>query len=176
MMVAALWGFAEATLFFIVPDVWISLVALRDRRAGLLACVAAVAGALAGGLLMYAWGSKDPAGAAAALVAIPAIGRRMIEEVRRSLSSTGFLSLFVGPLTGTPYKIYAVESGAIGASLPLFLLVSIPARGARFLLVALAASWASARPLQRWPLDRKRLAAIAAWFVFYALFFAVKSR
>jgi membrane protein YqaA with SNARE-associated domain len=174
--VAALWGFAEATLFFIVPDVWISLAALRDRRAGLLACLASVAGALAGGLVMYAWGSKDPEGAAGALAAVPAVSRRMIEQVRSSLSSTGFLSLFIGPLTGTPYKIYAVESGAVGASLPLFLLVSIPARGARFLLVALAASWASRRPLGDWPLRRKRAAAIVLWVVFYAVYFALKSR
>ncbi len=176
VLVAGVWGFAEATLFFIVPDVWLSIVALRDRRAALLACAAAVAGALTGGVVMYEWGSRDPASASAVLAAVPAVARPMIDAVRNSLASTGLLSLFVGPPTGTPYKIYAVQSGAMGASLPLFLLVSIPARGVRFLLVALAASWASRRPLASWTLFRKRVAAIALWVVFYATYFAVKSR
>jgi len=45
-LVAALWGLAEATLFFIVPDVFLSLVALRDRRAALVACGWAIPGHL----------------------------------------------------------------------------------------------------------------------------------
>ncbi|MFM9106139.1 MAG: hypothetical protein ACKOWF_05500, partial [Chloroflexota bacterium] len=38
--IAALWGFAEATVFFIVPDVWIGLLAAFDPRAGLRAAAA----------------------------------------------------------------------------------------------------------------------------------------
>jgi membrane protein YqaA with SNARE-associated domain len=174
MLVAALWGFSEATLFFIVPDVFLTVVALRDRRAALLACGAAVAGALAGGLLLYLWGRADSSGATSALLAVPAIGRGMIQDVRNSLASTGLLALFLGPLKGTPYKIYAVASGDMRLSLPLFLLVSVPARGMRFLLVTFAASWASHGPLAAWPLGRKRVVAIAVWTVFYAVYFALK--
>jgi membrane protein YqaA with SNARE-associated domain len=173
-LVAALWGFAEATLFFIVPDVFLTVVALRDRRAGFRGCAAAIVGALAGGLLMYLWGSTDPASADAAVGGVPGISHRMAAQVRSSLLSTGLLSLFLGPLTGTPYKIYAVTSGALGLSLPLFLLISIPARGARFLIVTLAASWASHHPLAAWSLGRKRAVAVALWIVFYAVYFAVK--
>ncbi|HLL50335.1 MAG TPA: hypothetical protein VK356_06675 [Thermomicrobiales bacterium] len=33
------WGFAEATVFFVVPDVWIGLLTLFSWRAGLRAVV-----------------------------------------------------------------------------------------------------------------------------------------
>jgi membrane protein YqaA with SNARE-associated domain len=174
VLIAALWGFGEATLFFIVPDVFLTVVALRDRRAALLCCGAAIAGALAGGLLLYRWGQADPAGATSALLAVPAIGQGMIQDVRSSLASQGFVALFLGPLKGTPYKIYAVASGDIGLSLPAFLLVSIPARGVRFLVMTLAASRASRGPLASWPLARKRVLTIALWTVFYTAYFALK--
>ncbi|GEM_PF-3959884 len=47
--VALAWGFAEATLFFIVPDVWLTLVARERLRTGLIASLYSLAGALAGG-------------------------------------------------------------------------------------------------------------------------------
>lgn len=173
-LIAALWGFGEATLFFIVPDVFLTVVALRDRHAALLACGAAVIGALAGGLLLYRWGRADPSGATSALLAVPAIGPGMIQDVRSGLASNGLVALFLGPLKGTPYKIYAVVSGESGLSLPLFLLVSIPARGVRFIGMTLAASWVSHGPLSSWPLRRKRALAIGAWTVFYAVYFALR--
>ena len=53
-------GIAEATVFFIVPDVWISFVALRRGwQAGALAAFFACIGALIGGAIMYLWGSND---------------------------------------------------------------------------------------------------------------------
>lgn len=155
---------------------FLTLVALRDRRVALRACAAATAGAVAGGLLMYLWGAADPAGAIAALLTLPAIGRGMIEEVGKSLDARGFLALFLGPLTGTPYKIYAVEAGQRHLGMTPFLLVSLPARGVRFVVLSLAASWVARRPLAAWTPGRKRLLAIALWTVFYTLYFVVQSR
>jgi hypothetical protein len=46
MLVAALWGVAEATLFVVVADVWIGFVALEHGwRAGAKAALAAALGA-----------------------------------------------------------------------------------------------------------------------------------
>ena len=147
---------------------------MRDRNAALRACAAATAGALAGGLLMYLWGARDPAGVSSVLLSVPAIGPGMLEKVRGSLASNGALALFVGPVTGTPYKIYAAESGAAGLSLAVFLAVSVPARGLRFLLLTLAAGAASRGPFARLPLSRRRALVGGLWAVFYAVYFAVK--
>ena len=43
--IAVLWGFAEATLFFMTPIVWLSFAGRQELRRGLMACLFALAGA-----------------------------------------------------------------------------------------------------------------------------------
>src|SRR5436190_634460 len=52
---AVAWGFAEATLFFIVPDVLITLIALFSFKKSALAMLLATLGAVVGGALMFQW-------------------------------------------------------------------------------------------------------------------------
>ena len=155
-VIATFWGFAEATLFFIVPDVYLSLVAIRDTKAGLVGCLFAVGGALLGGAVMYMWGSLDVLGAQAALNVIPEIDAQLIAEVRASLTESGLAAVFEGPLLGTPYKIYAVESGGLKLGMLPFLLISVPARALRFVLITGLAAFASHKLFPGWPLGRKR--------------------
>jgi membrane protein DedA with SNARE-associated domain len=175
VLVAALWGFAEATLFFLVPDIWLTLLAVkRGRRPALLGCFAALAGALLGGLAMYGWGAADPATARAALDYVPAIDPAMIGGVRETLQQEGIAAVFLGPLMGVPYKIYAVEAGASGIGLAAFLAVSIPARLMRFLLLALGA-WAISSTLSRYMALLSRIALLAGgWMAFYAVYFSIQ--
>jgi membrane protein YqaA with SNARE-associated domain len=173
-VVSALWGFAEATLFFIVPDVFLTFLAIRGVRVGLLGCAAAVVGALIGGVIMYRWGARDQDGAQAVLKRLPAINAGEVSRVREHVERSGFGALFLGPMTGTPYKIYAVEAGGRGLSLPAFLLVSVPARGTRFVAVTLVAIWLAHGPLDAWTAGSQYALAAAFWLVFYAFFFRVK--
>ena len=105
-------------------------MAIRSYREGLRASVAALAGALVGGVVMYAWGG----GAEPLLVHIPAIKASLVDAVRDQLHSHGIWAMLFGPLRGTPYKIYAAEWGAIQGGFWIFLLMSIPARYIRFFL------------------------------------------
>ena len=173
-VVAAAWGFAEATLFFFVPDVLLSWVALSDWRRSLRACGWALAGALAGGVVMYAWGARDLAAAERALAWVPAISERAIGEVRSEIESRGEWAVFLGPLSGTPYKIYAVEGAPAGLPLGRFLAISVPARLLRFVLVSLLVAGLARGPLRAWPASRQRLAHGAAWAAFYTLYLALK--
>lgn len=85
-MIAAIWGFAEATLFFIVPDVWLSFVALKKGfRGALWAVCFTVVGAIAGGALIYAASIWNLGATISAIDAVPAISPGMISEVRSSL-------------------------------------------------------------------------------------------
>lgn len=168
MLAALVWGFAEATLFFFVPDVLLSFVALRGVRRGLLACGVVTVGALVGGALMYAWGHRDPSGALAALDMVPAVGGEMIGRVERDLGDRWGVALVTGAFAGTPYKIFAVQAGRLGIPPVGFLLASIPARLLRFVLVTLVFGWVSGR--LSWS-DRRKVQVVAAiWLVFYALF------
>ena len=137
MALALGWGFAEATFFFLVPDVCLTFLALRSPATALKASLWALAGAVAGGCLMYLWGRWAPESARAFLTHVPAIKQRLVERVNSEVEMRGAVAILLGPLKGTPYKIYAVEWGVLRRGLAEFLLVSIPARYPRFLLSVL---------------------------------------
>ena len=171
--VAGLWGAAEATLFFIVPDVFLSWLALSDRRQALVACLYAVLGALVGGTIMWAWGRNDPEAARATLDLVPAIADSTIARVQRQLDETGITALFLGPLSGIPYKIYAVEAAQAGIGLLVFLAVSVPARLMRFVAVAFVIGALGQVLQRRLSLRAVRIVLVACWVVFYAWFLAI---
>jgi len=173
---AVLWGLAEATLFFIVPDVLLSYATLRrGLRAALLTGVLAVAGALLGGAAMYLWGRYDPAAAEAALDRIPAIDAVMIAKVAADLGDLGTWSLFAGAFGGVPYKIFAVEAGRIALDPVAFLATSAPARYARFAITVLVTALAR-HALARIGQERRSTAILAGfWICFYVFYFALVS-
>jgi membrane protein YqaA with SNARE-associated domain len=167
------WGLAEATLFFFVPDVLLSAVALRDRRRALHCCLWALAGALAGGAIMFGWATVAPGAALTAVDHVPAVTDRMLARVETDLVEVGSWAIFLGPLTGTPYKLYAVLAPTAGIGLPFFLLVTVPARLIRFVLVTLATSLV-ARYLPAAITYRTRLALLLTlWAAFYSVYFTV---
>ncbi|MGH6960174.1 MAG: hypothetical protein ACREE7_06815, partial [Dongiaceae bacterium] len=139
-LAALLWGFAEATLFFIVPDVLLTALAIwRGRRVALIAAIWAVAGALIGGAVMRHWGAADPAGAAAAVAQVPAISASSIAASHGDMAADGLMPVLVGGFAGAPYKTFAIGAPSAGIGIAAFLLVSLVARGARFALAVLVA-------------------------------------
>ncbi len=169
--VACAWGFAEATLFFIVPDVWLTFLALLGLRLALVAAAWSLVGALAGGLVMLVLGVQAPGAALRLLDAVPAISPELIARVRAQVDAHGAAAVVLGPIGGVPYKIYAVDWGARHASWLAFLLVSIPARGVRFFLAPVIVAG-----IQRWIVRRRRVAGLALlaafWLGFYTFYFA----
>lgn len=174
MIIAGLWGFAEATLFFIVPDVWLTLIAVRRGLvSALIACGFALAGALIGGTIMYAWGVVDIDSARNLLDWVPSIDKGMIKDTRRALSHDGVEALFVGALTGVPYKIYAVEASGADIGLMAFLAASIPARLLRFGLV-IAAVWAISYALSfHFGRQIRTIVLLSNWGVFYVFYLSI---
>ena len=171
--IAALWGLAEATVFFIVPDAWISLMAAFSPAAAARGVVAAVAGAMAGGAAVYAAGDRMQAARSAALLdRMPAISAKMIFRVEREMAEGGTARMLTGPLRGTPYKIYARTAGLQRQPFVPFLLWTVPARAARFMLVAgVAAALGLAirrRTANPWWVI---VPWVAAWTTFYAWYF-----
>ena len=169
------WGFSEATLFFIVPDVAILLAALTGWRNGLQACLWALLGALVGGTLVYFFpGTFQPWHAG-----LPGISQGMLDQVRDQVAAHGPWAMVNAPWEGIPYKLYAAELGATHAGYPLFLLFSTVARLERFLPVVLAGwlgFWLLRDPFARRP--RLYLALfIVLWAVIYAAYFlAIRGR
>ena len=169
-----IWGVAEATLFFFVPDVILSYIGLkRGVAAAARASIIAATGASVGGVIMYLWSTNDPAMAREAVLAVPAISEAMVHHAEQVMAENWFLATFLGPLTSTPFKVFAILAPHAGASLPAFALAAIAARLPRFLIVSISVSLIG-RFLSRWLSERQLIwVFIGAWLVFYAVYFAL---
>jgi hypothetical protein len=169
-----LWGFAEGTLFFIVPDVVLSLVAMVAPRRAWRHILGGVGGAVLAGILLFAWAMRDPGGAQDAVAHVPFVTARMFAYVDASYRRHGIGAVFLGPLSGIPYKIYGVEAPKfLGKT--VFLACTAPARAERFVLVwagfGVLGSWL--RQARHW--SAAKIAAVhgAFWVVFYAFYWSV---
>jgi membrane protein YqaA with SNARE-associated domain len=160
-------------LFFIVPDVLLSWIAIRRYKQAMICCAWVTAGALVGGGVIWWLGAVDPDPFRVIFAGIPAISEQMIANVQEQLDRRGIVALFVGPLIGTPYKIYALEAAGAGFGLLLFLAVSVPARMMRFVIVTTVAA-AGSYVFGKFVSTRVILGMhIVVWIAFYAWYFHV---
>ncbi|MBX3708224.1 MAG: hypothetical protein KIT56_00945 [Gammaproteobacteria bacterium] len=136
--IASLWSFAEATFFFFIPDIYLTRIALFDLRKALLACIFSAISACAGGAVMYCSAEVYPQQAVYFLTLIPAIFPKLINEALQNINHQPLHALVLAPLQGIPYKIYAVEFGAMQINFTLFIVASFFARLLRFVLITLA--------------------------------------
>ncbi len=163
------WGVAEATFFFIVPDVLITAFALRQPRAAAACVVGAVLGALLGGAAMYAWATADRPLAQAAVDAVPFIHTRLFAQAQSLTATHDGLGILFGALSGVPYKVFAVQAPETMGLLE-FLAWTVPGRAVRFLL-ALAVSALMAPLLMRWLGQRGTISIwLLAWVAIYATY------
>ena len=172
----ALWSCAEAFLLFVVVDVPLSVIAVRSgwRRATVAAAVAALA-AMPGGLVTWLWAAADPAGARAALLALPAISDSLLLETTRRYAEGGLAAAFTGSFSGVPYKLYAWAAGsAQDAPLP-FLLLTPLLRLPRFLLVIALVTGVNRVLALRWSMRARLWVLCGCWVAFYAAYFASMS-
>lgn len=168
------WSVAEATLFFFVPDVLLTFIGLRrGLRDGLQACGIAAVGAAVGGVIMYLWSAHDFAAAHAAVLAVPAINGAMVDAAQHAMRSNWFMATLEGPLSRTPYKVYAILAPGAGAPLAMFALASIAARLPRFLLATLAITAVRRLFAPRLGMQTLTWALVVFWVLFYVVFFAV---
>lgn len=166
------WGFAEATFFFLVPDILITRIAIRGNlRAALLASACALIGALIGGTVLYYLGQGETAlPLLRASRSLPGINAEVVALTGQAIYDHGPKALLAGGLIGQPYKLFALHAGVQHVPLGVFLLFSVAARFSRFTLSALIA-WAIGRGLKHWsPTTLVRLHAFV-WSGFYLFYF-----
>jgi 1-acyl-sn-glycerol-3-phosphate acyltransferase len=136
LLLAFGWGFAEALVWPLVPELFVALVALAAPKAGPRLALLAAAGSLAGGLAAYA------AGAAGVHPPAPLTTPRMHAVAAAQVSAEGAAALKHQPFSGIPYKVYAVRAGASRVGVAPFVAWTVAARGGRILAVGLLLSLA----------------------------------
>jgi membrane protein YqaA with SNARE-associated domain len=169
-----LWGFAEATLFFIIPDVVIGWAALSGWRRGLRMLGAAIAGAVLGGLVLYGFAATHAAAARAAIDAVPFVHGAMLARVTADYERQGPSAILFAPGNGIPYKVYAALAPPV-TDPASFTLLTILARLERFLPGWLLFTVVGVR-FRRWIAEHPRGAAgtyAAAWAIGYAIYWSL---
>lgn len=164
-----LWGFAEGTLFFIIPDVLLSWASLTGARCGFKILGAILSGSLVAGLCMYTWAASQPELSRSVVASVPFVRARMFDKVRDDYRDHGISGMLKGPGSGIPYKVYAVLAPPVSNPV-VFALISVPAR-----LERLVTSWLLFTALGwlfgRWIRNHPRLTTTyfaAFWMITYA--------
>ena len=175
LVAAAAWGLAEATLFFIVPDVLLTWLAAFRPRIAWPALAACLAGALAGGVVMYLAAVDSPGRMRVLLDAVPAVSGGLVEETGAALEADYGRQMLRAGFSGVPYKILAVQSGAQERGLATFLGWSVPARLSRWVLIVLLARGVAGVVRTRVANADRVLWALwaAGWGIVYVVYFAV---
>ncbi|NVK88602.1 MAG: hypothetical protein HWE13_10760 [Gammaproteobacteria bacterium] len=168
---ASIWGLLEATVFFIVPDVLLTYLATKRDWPLMKTILMTTLGAFVGGLIMHGLGHTNYGLSVHLLNQIPAIDQTMINTVQSMLEELGLTALFLGPMLGIPFKIFAVEAAAADLNPILFLLISIPARMLRFVLLTYAARLIATRVLSSLSQRSLTLIWLVGWVGFYTLYF-----
>lgn len=151
---AFLWGWSEATWFFVVPDVLLTFTALLGWRVVVLATASAALGSMLGAATLYAL----PEPALQALIAwwkaLPVVREAMFSAAAAHLQS-GPWGMSEGPAAGIPYRVYVSLCREAGTPLSSVLWVTPWVRLERMIfppLVALAVL-AAMRRLNRGQVD-----------------------
>ncbi len=173
---SAAWGFLEATVFFVVPDVLVGLVALFAPRRALGAWLAAVVGAVVGAATVsaamrrFGWDPEPIFGS------LPGIRRSDIVTAHEAVVSNAVRAFASGPSQGIPVKIFVAEATRLGLPIERILALVVVNRAPR--IGAFAAAMALLGLLGRPAVERRPRAVVAVygfiWAGFYAWFLGLR--
>lgn len=173
MAFSLLWGFAEATIFFIIPDVIITFIALSGFKKGVYASLVALVGALIGGSVMYVYADANFETAYHLVESVPGIDATMLSSVEENLEAHGLIAMIFGPLRGIPYKTFAIYATETGIDFTSFFIASIPARFIRFFLTSTLAWFFAQICFKRLPFYIKYSVWLMVWIIVYVIYFSI---
>src|SRR6185503_19920254 len=97
----------------------------------------------------------------------------MLAHAQDAMAGNWFLATLLGPLSSTPFKVYAILAPAAGASLPAFALAGVAARLPRFLIVSVGVALIGRILTPRVGPQTQTWLLVGAWMAFYAAFFTL---
>jgi membrane protein YqaA with SNARE-associated domain len=106
----------------------------RPDRAYFFATICTLT-SVAGGILGYAIGALLYDSVGHWLIQLYGAGNK-VEALRAAYAQWGSLFILIKGFTPIPYKLVTITSGFAGYSFPLFVLLSVITRGARFFVLA----------------------------------------
>lgn len=171
--VGFLWGLAEGSFFFIVPDVYIGFVTMRSPKAGAVAWLTSILGSLAAivcifcCLRLFEWPYLE------FLQGIPGISEALLDRVGTSMQEHGLPYTPLLVLSGIPLKVFGALAFVQEMSLVSVLLWTVFARIVRIGPVYLAFACVH-RCFGRQIESRRQqwfLVVAVIWVLFYIFYF-----
>ncbi|CCJ05948.1 YqaA family protein [Methylocystis sp. SC2] len=130
-------AFAESSFFPVPPDVILVPMTLAEpKKAWYFAGICTLA-SVAGGALGYAFGALFYDTIGQWLINLYGYGEKM-EALRAFYAQWGAIFILVKGFTPIPYKLVTIVSGLLAYNFPLFIVLSMLTRGARFFVLAAA--------------------------------------
>jgi hypothetical protein len=176
VLIGGIWGAAEASFFFVVPDLWLGLVGLlAPRRAG-AAFAATIAGAVVGAAVLFGVSRSAGAAVEAYQAALPGLSSDQLTRARTELADHG-LGVMVGfPFQGYPLKVGVHEAAQLDVDLSqvaVFAILNRLARVGPFVLLTTVAGTV----LTLWIHRREALVVTVygtAWALFYGWYWLLR--
>jgi len=129
-------AFAESSFFPIPPDaLLVPMSVAKPRQAWVFALICTI-GSVLGAMLGYAIGALLYETVGQWLIHLYGYGSR-VEELRALYGQWGWAVILIKGLTPIPFKIVTITSGLLGYNIPLFVVLCLLTRGARFFIEAL---------------------------------------
>ncbi len=130
-------AFAESSVFPLPPDLILLPMSLaKPKKAWFYAAVCTAASVL-GGMLGYMIGALLYDTLGQWIIHLYGYGPR-IEILRAFYGKWGWAFILIKGLTPIPFKLVTIVSGLLGYNFPLFVLLALITRGARFFAIAAA--------------------------------------
>lgn len=168
VVLAFFWGAAEASFFFISPDVILSFASLLGGKRALRHIISIVLGALTGGALIYSWAARDPEAVEANMVRISLANEQMFVKASEDYERLGAWAPAKGAIILRPFKIYASQAPK-HVSLIAFVGAAIPARSERLIVIWALVGWIGfhVRKRRGWSFRIALGALISFWTLLY---------
>jgi len=174
-------AFIESSFFPIPPDVLLIALCLGSRSKSIYYVIVCSLGSALGGIFGYSigyflwWNSAQEFSQFANFFfnTIPGFSAEIFFEIKQKYEEWNFWVIFVSGFTPIPFKVFTVSAGAFNINFNLFLIASLIARSARFLIIG-GLIWRFGEPIRSFIDKYFNVLAFLFSFLLLGSFFIIK--
>ena len=174
-------AFIESSFFPIPPDVLLIALCLGSRSKSIYYVIVCSLGSALGGIFGYSigyflwWNSAQEFSQFANFFfnTIPGFSAEIFFEIKQKYEEWNFWVIFVSGFTPIPFKVFTVSAGAFNINFNLFLIASLIARSARFLIIG-GLIWRFGEPIRSFIDKYFNVLAFLFSFLLVCSFFIIK--
>ena len=174
-------AFTEASFFPIPPDVLLIALCLGSRSKSLYFVFICSLGSALGAIFGYSigyflwWNSSQDFSHFANFFfnIIPGFSTEIFYEIKQKYEEWNFWVIFISGFTPIPFKVFTVSAGAFNINFNLFIIASLIARSARFLIIG-GLIWRFGEPIRSFIDKYFNILAFVFSFLLIGSFFIIK--